>query len=753
MLRMERCPKLTVEVFVLFARRLHVLFLCLVAGILAAGCLGGGGGSGPSAFDAELMVTVSEEDVPESMAGQGLPHVKFYDADLGSGAGAIETAELLTPGSYRIPGLTRNTTIEPKLAGYTFMPASDVVSAQNPAVSFAASPDGATAATLGDASAALNDDDVQDLFVTEDLGADLTAQRLVNLHLWGGSVQDMTYHADEAGQLHLLGSGSIQGDLSVHAPFASVYNALSVGGKVSITAVSGSSWDEHAEGNRLVIGSSNTEIRLHRGAESVTVTGAGNTIVIGGPISSLSVAALGETNIFGAHHIGYLQANGSTVFLDGEPQDGDGSYVVLDEHMQKVQNVVSSLAGVVSMGSLLPGEALTVVSELESLFEDTEVLEHALWLLGETAAPLLSDDFFKDSSPTDEDREAWSATSESGVTVTYETDNAEGLLALREQLMGMFAGGQSDWEHEGDITLYVDSEDNDGFSLEGIMTIDAPKSGDHYDLQDLKNVWMKLEVKTPVGDTMSLEGHVSTNFSNGPIPQSIGIDGAIATPWFTAQGQLYADLFSVDDEVHPARLQFDGAVEFGDLLAFDGHLDVTVRDTPPIHPSVISSQGAKLSFLETGTVLALDSLTANVDAGGSSITLETAVNLQVDGAQLHIETQVQATANEGNWDNGGHLEIQSMVLEHSSGLTLTCTEGTLQVTENDDDTTVEASFAWETPDGIRLAIEWDPAANTITGRIYDSTDDKRADLVLVQETMVLEINYDNGQSEEIPLMF
>lgn len=734
----------------MLVHRLNMLFVFLLASLFLAGCLGGGGG-GPAAFNAELMVTISEEDTPESMAGQGLTDVRFYEA--GTGAGALEAEVLWTPGSYQISGLTGNPRIEPRLAGYTFVPPDAAVSQQNPAVSFVAVPDGAMAEAQADAEAAVGDGSVENLFVTGELQDDLSAQRLVNLHLWGGSVPGMAYHADEAGQLHLLGSGSILGNLSVNTPSASVYNALRVNGDVIIEAVSGSSWDEHAEDNRLVVQASDTEVRLHRGAESVTVTGGGNTIIVGGPLSKLSVIdALGETNILGAHHIGYLEADGSTVYVDSEPQDGDDGYIVLDAHILAVQEVVSGLRDVMAMGPSFADEVFTVLDELESLFEDTEVLEHALWLLGETAAPLLSDDFFKDSSPTDEDREAWSATSESGVKVTYETDNAEGLLALRDQLMGMFAGGQSDWEHEGNINLFIEAEDKDGFSVEGRMTIDMPQSGDQYSLQDLQNIWMELELKSPCSKTITVEGHLATEFSNGLTPQKIGINGTVSSPWFSTDGTLMAELMSIEDEIHPERVLFDGAMEIDNVLEFDGHIEISASDTPPIHPRSIYSQGARLSFLNSGTVLALDSLNVSIESEGTSINLHAAVGVELDGEHMHIDTQVQVAANNGDWDTGGRLEVQSMVLEHSSGLSLTCTEGTLQVTEDGDDMTIEAAFSWETPDDIRLAIEWDPASNTLTGRMYDSTGKQRADMMLMLEDMVLVIDYDNGQSEEIQLM-
>jgi hypothetical protein len=136
----------------------------------------------------------------------------------------------------------------------------------------------AGAAVVGDERAlaeALGDSTTTSITLTKDLvlSTKLSFDRPVLLNLNGKTLTgDVEYAFETEGELELTGSGVINGDLSINAPYASVTNHLHVTGTVTITDVAGETWHEYGHDNHLVVAGSNLRVNLYNDAQSITIT-------------------------------------------------------------------------------------------------------------------------------------------------------------------------------------------------------------------------------------------------------------------------------------------------------------------------------------------------------------------------------------------------------------------------------------------------------------------------------------------------
>jgi hypothetical protein len=191
----------------------------------------------------------------------------------------------------------------------------------------------AGAAVVGDERAlaeALGDSTTTSITLTKDLvlSTKLSFDRPVLLNLNGKTLTgDVEYAFETEGELELTGSGVINGDLSINAPYASVTNHLHVTGTVTITDVAGETWNEYGHDNHLVVAGSNLRVNLYNDAQSITITEGAWGIrvniyqgIVGDFVANSSVEVTGADKISRA----LVQAEG--VVFDLSPQNVTGTH-------------------------------------------------------------------------------------------------------------------------------------------------------------------------------------------------------------------------------------------------------------------------------------------------------------------------------------------------------------------------------------------------------------------------------------------
>jgi len=123
------------------------------------------------------------------------------------------------------------------------------------------------------------------------LGADIdgtagtgisTVSRIVDINLNGYTLKgNLNFNTGDSGTINLY-AGTIDGNLTVSAPNATFNNYADVTGNVVINDISGSTWNEYADGNKIVWYAENKTLHVFGSVASVTVnetctiTGAGN---------------------------------------------------------------------------------------------------------------------------------------------------------------------------------------------------------------------------------------------------------------------------------------------------------------------------------------------------------------------------------------------------------------------------------------------------------------------------------------------
>lgn len=116
-----------------------------------------------------------------------------------------------------------------------------------------------------------------------------TVSRIVDINLNGYTLTgDLSFNTDESGTINLY-AGTITGDLTVNAPNATFNNYANVTGNVVINDISGSTWNEYANGNKIVWDAENKTLHVFGAVASVTVNNTGSTITGAGNIGKLII--------------------------------------------------------------------------------------------------------------------------------------------------------------------------------------------------------------------------------------------------------------------------------------------------------------------------------------------------------------------------------------------------------------------------------------------------------------------------------
>ncbi|RYG71223.1 hypothetical protein EU245_14820 [Lentibacillus lipolyticus] len=135
---------------------------------------------------------------------------------------------------------------------------------------------------------------------------------------------NITIETDEKGTITLDGSGDndhITGsaDLTVNAENATVNNNLNVGGDVEIVNVAKGTWNENADGNKLVVKDDDAVVNIKGAATSVKIdssAGVNNTINVSGKVSAFTANA--PAKVTGAKNVEDVVINDENVVFDAQ---------------------------------------------------------------------------------------------------------------------------------------------------------------------------------------------------------------------------------------------------------------------------------------------------------------------------------------------------------------------------------------------------------------------------------------------------
>lgn len=113
--------------------------------------------------------------------------------------------------------------------------------------------------------------------------------RIVDINLNGYTLTgNLSFDTGDSGTINLY-AGTITGDLTVSAPNATFNNYANVTGNVVINDISGSTWNEYANGNKIVWDAENKTLHVFGAVASVTVNNTGSTITGAGNIGKLII--------------------------------------------------------------------------------------------------------------------------------------------------------------------------------------------------------------------------------------------------------------------------------------------------------------------------------------------------------------------------------------------------------------------------------------------------------------------------------
>jgi hypothetical protein len=146
--------------------------------------------------------------------------------------------------------------------------------------------------TKGELDAALGESGISTIVFESSISADIQADRLINLNFsaftLNGNVEFIT---NAEGEMAFTGSAdpAITGNLTVNTPNATVSNSVKVGGTVIINEIAGSTWNENADGNDLLI-------NLQGGSATVIINSNVNNLIVNGAGDGLNVIIHGSVN-------------------------------------------------------------------------------------------------------------------------------------------------------------------------------------------------------------------------------------------------------------------------------------------------------------------------------------------------------------------------------------------------------------------------------------------------------------------------
>ncbi|MGG3890016.1 Ig-like domain-containing protein [Metabacillus fastidiosus] len=201
-----------------------------------------------------------------------------------------------------------------------------------------------------------------------DIISDISTSRLVELDLDGHTlIGNVTYNTSESGNLN-LSNGTIQGDLIVRAPQATVNNYASVTGGILINDVSSSTWNEYADGNSLILNDPDayTHLNIQEGKtvdnlvlnskdaivevkENASISNmdisreaAGITVTIQGSVANLNIDA-SDVKVLGSGNINTIGGAQTPVSLQ----------TTVANHSPSVLKTIENQTAIVSEGDIL----------------------------------------------------------------------------------------------------------------------------------------------------------------------------------------------------------------------------------------------------------------------------------------------------------------------------------------------------------------------------------------------------------------
>jgi len=297
--------------------RYALVLVVLIMGALVTGCLKSSPGT---AKTYKLTVTVLDEATKTPLVGARVEMV-------GKGSVAKVTD---ANGQVSFSGLSGTLELLVSSIGYSNRTQFVMMERAQSIAIYLATAAGAT--VVGDEQTlakALNDATTTSIIFTKDLvlSTKLSFDRPVKLNLNGKTLTgEVEYAFETEGELALAGTGVINGNLSINAPYASVTNHLHVTGTVTITDVASETWHEYGHDNHLVVAGSNLRVNLYNDAQSITISEGASGIrvniyqgTVGEFVANSSVEVTGADKISRA----LVQAEG--VVFDYSPGEIGGA--------------------------------------------------------------------------------------------------------------------------------------------------------------------------------------------------------------------------------------------------------------------------------------------------------------------------------------------------------------------------------------------------------------------------------------------
>ncbi|WP_025785658.1 hypothetical protein [Sporosarcina sp. D27] len=178
----------------------------------------------------------------------------------------------------------------------------------------------------------------------------VTLNKLVNLDLNGQNLTgNVTITSGTSGTLN-ISAGTITGNLTVDAANATVNNAATVSGTITINNVSGNTWNENASNNNIVFNDPNADTNLVIGANqtvsSLTLkTPAKVSVSTGATVTALTVeAGAANTAISNSGTITTVTANGNTSLKGTAPSTVYGTGTITGDALPSApENAVKEI--------------------------------------------------------------------------------------------------------------------------------------------------------------------------------------------------------------------------------------------------------------------------------------------------------------------------------------------------------------------------------------------------------------------------
>jgi len=178
----------------------------------------------------------------------------------------------------------------------------------------------ATPEELATAIESANDGDTIKLMASIESGINL--MKLVNLDLNGQTLTGSVSISSETAGTLTISAGTITGDLTVNTPNATVNNSATVSGTTTIIDVAEGTWNELANGNKLVFNAAGRTLNIADGAtvSALTIDAEGAVITIEGAATVAEFTANSAVTVSGAANIESASIAAEGVGLDAKPE-------------------------------------------------------------------------------------------------------------------------------------------------------------------------------------------------------------------------------------------------------------------------------------------------------------------------------------------------------------------------------------------------------------------------------------------------